>query len=63
MTNREIFNDLDNLKFLLAIREFARASSYKQIFELKEWLNERCDKYFWFDELEILHLDEEKYCG
>ena len=61
MTNREIFNNLDNQQWLLAIREFFRFSHYKQAFELHDWLDADCDKLFWFDELKILHLDENKY--
>ena len=61
MTNRQIFNDLDNQQWLLAIREFFIFSHCKQIFELKDWLDADCDRWFWFDTLEILHLDEDKY--
>lgn len=63
MTNREIFNDLPNNQFLLAVREFSHFALFETFNDIQMWLNDPCDRYFWFDRLEILQLNEEKYLG
>ena len=63
MTNRQIFDDLDNTQWLLAIQELGLRLRYNSMFDMAMWLNDNVDEYFWFDRLEILHLDKEKYCG
>lgn len=61
MTNLEIIKSLDEFQMGLFLRDFYLVAYYKTPGTIREWLNSKVDKDYWFNRMEILHLDGNKY--